>query len=86
MHIIAPSLVFAALLGLGLGTASRAAESPAKAAPPTKAAPKSGKDTQPALPIPPDHAKGGGTMQRPDDASMGYVDPKYKTGKPTTAR
>lgn len=46
-------------------------------------APRPKSDAQPPLPIPPDHASTSGeTMKPPTDASMGKVDPEYKSGNP----
>lgn len=78
-----PVMIALAALGLGLSVPGFAAEAQKKSPATETTAPRPKADTQPPLPIPPDHAgTSGETMKPPTDASMGAVDPKYKSGDP----
>ena len=90
-----PIITVLAAFGVCISAPGHAAE-PAKKSPATETtAPRPKSDTQPPLPIPPDHAGAAGetmkppageTMKPPTDASMGAVDPKYKSGDPASPR
>ncbi len=72
-----------AILGLGVSMPGHAADPARTPATTETTAPRPKSDTQPPLPIPPDHASTSGeTMKPPTEASMGEVDPKYKSGNP----
>lgn len=82
-----PIIAVLMALGLGVCASGRAAESAKKPPAPDKTVPRPSSETQPPLPIPPDYANGPGSeMKAPTDASMGAVDPKYKSGEPVSPR
>jgi hypothetical protein len=82
-----PIIAVLVALGLGMGASGRAAESGQKPPAPDKTLPRPSSETQPPLPIPPDHANGPRSeMKAPTNASMGAVDPKYKSGEPVSPR
>jgi len=76
-----------AILNVGISMPGHAADPARTPATSETTTPRPKSDTQPPLPIPPDHANTSGeTMKPPTEASMGEVDPKYKSGDPTKPR
>jgi hypothetical protein len=76
-----------AIITFGLSLSGHAADTAKTAPAPDTTAPPPKADTPVPLPIPPDLASGPrDTMKPPVDASMGYVDPKYKSGMQDASR